>query len=228
MTLVGDRTDLVARIPLFHGVSHCELANLVAHSQERHCRPGQTLFCEGDPCTGLFLLLSGRLKICKTSTSGREVALSIETAPSSIAEVPLFDDGPYPATAYAVDDATLLLIERSRFRGLCFTHPEVPCRILADIGRRVRSMVELIDSLTFGGVRQQLARLLLSFRQEAGDDTLLLPISTQEMAMRLGTAREVVSRNLSRLQADGLISLHKRHLVILDADALAREAVTEL
>jgi CRP/FNR family transcriptional regulator len=228
MALVADRPAILARVPLFEGITAAELAGVLEHSVERRFAAGQVLFSQGDRCTGLHVLLAGHVKLCKTSASGREVALYIESAPCSIAEIPLFDGGPFPATAYAVDAVDSLLIEREVFRRLCHLHPELPCRVLASIGRRLRSMVALIDSLTFGGVRQQLARLLLAFREEAGDDTLTLPISTQEMAMRLGTAREVVSRNLSRFQANGLIRIHKRQLVILDPAGLTNEAETEL
>jgi CRP/FNR family transcriptional regulator len=226
--LVADRVAILARVPLFDTLTPAELADVLRHSVERRYVAGQLLFCEGEACAGLHVLLAGRVKICKTAASGREIALYIESAPGSIAEVPLFDGGPFPATAYAVDAVESLLIERESFRRLCHLHPELPCRLLASVGRRLRSMVGLIESLTFGGVRQQLARLLLEFREEAGDDTLLLPISTQEMAMRLGTAREVVSRNLSRFQAHGLIRIHKRELVILDPAGLSHEADTEL
>jgi len=226
--LVADRTSLLKKVPLFGTLAPEELASILDHSVERQFAPGQPLFYEGDLCTGLHVLLSGHVKICKTSSSGREIALYLEAAPGSFAEVPLFDGGPFPATAYALDAVNALIIERESFAQLCRLHPEVPCRILSAVGRRLRSMVALIESLTFGGVRQQLARLLLTFREEAGDETLQLPISTQEMAMRLGTAREVISRNLSRFQANGLIRLHKRQLVILDPEGLTQEAETEL
>jgi len=226
--LVAERTELLARIPLFGTLTASEVASVIEHSIERRYLPGQMLFAAGEPCTGLHVLLAGHVKICKTSASGREVALYIESAPGTLAEVPLFDGGPYPATAYALEATEILLVERDSFAKLCKAHPELPCRILASVGRRLRSMVALIESLTFGGVRQQLARLLLAFREEAGDDTLLLPVSTHEMAMRLGTAREVVSRNLSRFQANGLVRIHKRQLVILDREGLRHEAETEL
>jgi CRP/FNR family transcriptional regulator len=226
--LLADRNAVVKRVPLLATLSDAELCSVLDHSVDRHFSAGKPLFFEGDPCTGLHVLLAGHVKICKTSSSGREVALYIEAAPGSIAEVPLFDGGPFPATAYALDEVDALLIDRDSFKALCGLHPELPCRILASVGRRLRSMVSLIESLTFGGVRQQLARLLLGLREDAGDDTLLLPISTQEMAMRLGTAREVVSRNLSRFQANGLIRIHKRQLVILDHEGLTHEAETEL
>jgi CRP/FNR family transcriptional regulator len=70
--------------------------------------------------------------------------------------------------------------------------------------------------------------VLLEFRDEAGDDTFVLPVSLQELALRLGTAREVISRNMSRFQAHGLLRIHRREIVILDRQGLLHEADTEL
>ena len=228
MPVLCDRSTLLGKVPLFDGLSRSELAAVLEHSVERRYGPGQNLFCEGDACAGLFVLLVGRVKICKTSASGREIALHMESAPGTLAEVPLFDGGPYPATARAIDEVVAVMIDRGSFERLCKLHSELPCRVLAAVGRRLRAMVGLIERLTFGGVRQQLAQLLLDLREEVGDDTFPLPVTLQEIALRLGTVREVVSRNLSRFQAHGLIRVHKREVVILDAPGLAREAETEL
>ena len=84
-----------------------------------------------------------------------------------------------------------------------------------------------VESVTFGSVRQRLARTLVEFCQQAGADEFTLPVTHQELALRLGTAREVVSRNLSRFQAEELIRIDKRTVVLLDRDGLEREAETE-
>jgi CRP/FNR family transcriptional regulator len=225
--LLAERTTIVAQVPLLAGLSPAEVAAVVQHATERRFEAGETLFAEGDRCEGLHLILRGRVKVAKTSPTGREIMLHIESAPASVAEVPLFDDGPYPATAYAVEPTIALLLRRADFRRLCLLHPDIPLKMLAVLGARLRQLVGLIDSLTFGGVRQRLARLLLDCRTSARDDTFDLPATIQEIAMRLGTAREVVSRNLSRFQAHGLIRLHKGEVVILDHNGLLREAESE-
>jgi CRP/FNR family transcriptional regulator len=228
LTPVDERARLIAQVPLFSSLSAREIDALAGRVIERHFRPGDLLFSEGDPCGGLHVLVAGTVKIIKTSTSGREITLHIESAPSSIAEVPLFDGGPYPATVVAVDAVHCCILCCRDFQALCRDHPEMPPKILAAVGRRLRALVSLIESLTFGNVRQRFARLLLELAEDAGDDTFALPITLQEIALRLGTAREVISRNMSRFQAEGLVSLRKREVVVLNRHGLLREAETEL
>jgi CRP-like cAMP-binding protein len=228
MSPLTERLRALADTPLFAGLGATELRALAERGLERRFQPGEVLFTEGDACPGLHVLVGGSVKICKTSPGGREVMLAIESAPSSVAEVPLFDGGPYPATVVAIDEVTALVIRCPDFRAVCLEHPEIPIRILSVVGRRLRVIVALVDSLTFGGVRQRLARTLLDLREEAGDDTFRLPISLQELAHRLGTAREVVSRNMSRFQAHGLLRFHKGQVVILDRHGLLHEADTEM
>jgi CRP/FNR family transcriptional regulator len=101
-------------------------------------------------------------------------------------------------------------------------------KMLRVMGKRLRQLVMLVQAVTFGSVRQRLARQLLDWRAEAGGDDFALPSSHEELAMRLGTVREVVSRNLSRFQAEGFLEIERRRVRILDADGLRSEAESEL
>jgi CRP-like cAMP-binding protein len=219
---------VLRQIPLFAGLSPQETAALAEKAIERRFAPGEVLFREGEECRGLFLLAAGRVKIFKTSGSGREVMLAIESAPSSVAEVPLFDGGPYPATASAVDDVIACLVTKQDFRHVCRLHPEVPFKVLAVVGQRLRQLVRVVESVTFGSVRQRLARALLEFGDQSGAASFPLPVTHEELAFRLGTVREVVSRNLGRFQAEGLLRVERREIELLDRSGLEREAETEL
>ena len=95
--------EIVSQIPLFQGLSGAELQALLQRAVKRRFSAGEMLFWEGEPCAGIFLLLQGSVKIFKTSASGREMMLALETAPASVAELPLFDGGPYPASARAME-----------------------------------------------------------------------------------------------------------------------------
>jgi CRP/FNR family transcriptional regulator len=154
--------------------------------------------------------------------------LAIEAAPSSVAEVPLFDGGPYPATVSAVGPVTAYLLTKQDFQHVCRVYCDVPLKVLAVVGQRLRQLVRVVESVTFGSVRQRLARALLEFGDQARGETFLLPVTHEEMAFRLGTVREVVSRNLSRFQAEGLLRVLKREITLLDRQGLEREAETEL
>ena len=222
-----NKTEALSRTPLFADLTPAEIAALAHRAVERRFDPGSVLFHEGDECTGLYVLGQGQVKIFKTSSSGREVMLAVESAPSSVAEVPLFDDGPLPATVSAIDDVTAFLISRPDFRLVCRQHPDVPLKVLAIVGRRLRTLVGIVESVTFGSVRQRLARALLEFADMSGQPVFLLPVTHQEMAFRLGTVREVISRNLSRFQAEKLIRVQNREFTVVDRAGLAREAETE-
>ena len=128
----------------------------------------------------------------------------------------------------AIDEVVAYFISKRDFQQVCRQHPEVALKVLAVTGRRLRLLVSLVESVTFGSVRQRLARTLLEFGEQAGRDSFPLPVTHQELAFRLGTVREVVSRNLSRFQAEGLVRVHGREVQLLDRAGLKREAETEM
>jgi|ERR1035437_4469460 CRP/FNR family transcriptional regulator len=222
------RTELLQRIPMFAGLEPEVIDALTQQAANRPFSSGQLLFNEGDPCEGMFLLVQGSVKIFKSSSSGRQLTLAVETAPATVAELPLFDGGPYPASVQAVDQVVALFIHKRDFRAVCLQHPQLPLQILTIVGRRLRALVALIESVTFGKVRQRLARTLVELADEAGGNSFSLPWTHQEIALNLGTVREVVSRNLNRFQAAGLIQVNHREIVVADREGLEREAEAEI
>lgn len=222
------KSKLFQQVALFAGMTAEEAEALAGRAVEKRYEAGQVLFHEGDACTGLFVIAQGSVKIYKTSGAGREVMLAIETAPSSVAEVPLFDGGPYPATVSAVSDVVAYTIAKRDFEQACRQSPDLPLKVLAVVGQRLRQLVRIVESVTFGSVRQRLARTLLELGEAAGANTFPLPVTHEELALRLGTVREVVSRNLSRFQAEGLLRIQRKEVTLLDPAGLEREADTEL
>lgn len=220
----------MAKVPIFSGLAENELTFLAQRAVPRQYSAGELIFAEGEPCLGLYVVESGHVRIFKSSSGGREHVLSIEGPGSSVAELPVFDGGDYPASVAATDDATLLFISKQDFQALCLTHPQVALKVLRVVGSRLRRLVGIIEELSFTTVRHRLASFLLRQAQQAGKRKkdgieLLLPASNQEFASQIGTVRELVSRNLSRLQAAGVLEVDGRNVRILDLKAL--EAETE-
>src|ERR1044071_6931269 len=182
------------------------------------------LFWEGEPCAGIFLIVQGSVKIFKTSPGGREMMLALESAPSTVAELPLFDGGPYPASVRAVEPVVSLFINKTDFQQVCRQYPDVALKILAVVGRRLRHLVGVVEAMTFGSVTQRLARLVLDASKQAGADVFDLSVTHQELASRMGTVREVVSRNLARFRAESLLRIQGRQVEILDRAGLQQEA----
>jgi CRP/FNR family transcriptional regulator len=228
MLTAVDAFTILSRVPLFADLSESELHALADRTVSHHMQAGRQLFSEGDPCQGFYVVESGEVKIYKTAPSGREQVLTIERAGDTVAELPVFDGGPYPASAVAIGEATLLFISKRDFRTVILENPEVGLKVLKNVGGRLRRLVGLIEELSFTTVRGRLAMLLVRLMRTEGEPTargheVTLP-PNQELAAQVGTVRELISRNLSRLQAEGLIRLDGKRMVVPDVDALAASA----
>ena len=225
-TLTPART--LAKVPIFSGLTDTELSFLAKRAVARHYSPGESVFGEGDPCSGLYVVESGHVRIFKSSANGREQVLSIDGPGGSIAELPVFDGGNYPASVTAIDDATLLFVSKQDFQALCLAHPQVALKVLRVVGARLRKLVGIIEELSFTTVRHRLASFLLRLAQKEGKRSpagveITLPISNQELASQIGTVRELVSRNLSRLQSEGMLKVEGRTVTILTLKDLEAE-----
>ena len=218
----------MAKASLFSGLTESELNFLAHRSVQLHYPPGTIVFSEGEPCTGLYVVESGHVRIFKSSSGGREQVLSIEGSGSSIAELPVFDGGNYPASVSAIDDARLLFVSKQDFQALCLAHPQVALKVLKVVGARLRHLVGIIEELSFTTVRHRLAAFLLRLAQKEGKRSaqgveITLPASNQELASQIGTVRELVSRNLSRLQSEGILKIDGRTVTIRNLKAVEAE-----
>lgn len=227
--MTPDRTDLatiLGRSELLSSLSSAELQSLAARTVRKLFSAGEWLFSEGEPCNGLHIVAFGRVRIFKTSMNGREQVLAVEGPGSTVAELPVFDGGAYPASVIALEDSEIAFISRRDFQAFCMEHPEVALKVLAVVGSRLRRLVGIIEELSFTTIRQRLASTLLKFAQAEGKKTargveFRLPASHQELANQLGTVRELISRNLMRLQAEGLLEVDAREVVVKDMPGLA-------
>jgi CRP-like cAMP-binding protein len=220
--------EVLKRVPIFSSLSEKEFAFLTSHIVQKKYGASEIIFGEGDACTGLFVVQSGNVRIFKSSAGGREQVLSIDGPGGSIAELPVFDGGTYPASAQAITDSTLFFFSRQDFHALCAQHPEVALKVLRVVGGRLRRLVGIIEELSFTTVRHRLIALLVRLGKMEGTRngdaiTLTLPMNNTELAAQIGTVRELVSRNLSRLQAEGLIEVDNRTLQIPSLKRLKAE-----
>jgi CRP/FNR family transcriptional regulator len=224
-----ERTDLVTvlgKSELLSNLSPVELQSLATRTVRKLFAAGEWLFSEGEPCNGLHIVARGRVRIFKTSMNGREQVLAVQGPGSTVAELPVFDGGAYPASVIALEDTEIAFISRRDFQAFCMEHPEVALKVLAVVGSRLRRLVGIIEELSFTTIRQRLASTLLKLAQTEGKKTergveFRLPGSHQELANQLGTVRELISRNLMRLQAEGLLEVDAREVIVKDMPGLA-------
>jgi CRP/FNR family transcriptional regulator len=211
---------MLAKVQIFSGLTESELSFLAQRAVPRSYSAGESVFGEGEPCSGLYVVESGHVRIFKSSANGREQVLSIDGPGSSIAELPVF--------VTAIDEAKLLFVSKQDFQALCLAHPQVALKVLRVVGARLRRLVGIIEELSFTTVRHRLASFLLRLAHKEGKRSaagveITLPASNQEMASHIGTVRELVSRNLSRLQAKGMLKIDGRTVTISNLKALEAE-----
>lgn len=225
-----DKEDALRGTQLFGGLDRAALVELAGMCHRRELARGEMLFSVGEPAEGLFVVLEGEIRAYRVNSQGREQTIHIEHAGATLAEVPVFDDGPYPATAVAETQARLLFLPKASFRQFLLRHPELGLTALKLMARRLRDHAELVDALALQQVGQRVARFLLTEARDHGhrtDDGLVVqfPFSNEELAKRLGSVREVISRSLSRMESVGLISQQAvtggiRRIVLTDEEKL--------
>jgi len=216
------------RLPLFTDLSETELALIARHVTTHRYDPGAIIFSEGDSCRELFLVQEGSVRLFKTADNGRQQLLGIERTGNSLAEIPIFDDDTHPATAQAECVTILLRLDAKVFRAFCLQQPEVALKVIKVLAHRLRRMGNLVEELSFVTVRGRLIAHLLQLARENGRSTghgfeFELVENNEELATRLGTVRELISRNLGRLHNEKLIEIHRRTVRIYDCEALQAE-----
>lgn len=226
MSPTPDLTIVLEKTALLSGLSAAELKQLAQRTARKHYQPGELIFSEGDACSGLHIITEGKVRIFKTSASGREQVLAINVPGESVAELPVFDGGSYPASAMAIEPAEIAFISRRDFNAFCIEHPEVALKMLSVVGARLRRLVGIIEELSFTTIRQRLIAVLVKLAQNEGRQgargiEFQLPGTHQELANQLGTVRELISRNLMRLAAEGLIEVDARQIVVRNLKGLA-------
>lgn len=214
---------------LFGGVPGNTLKGLAQITSERRLQRGGILFTAGDPAIGLFVIVSGSLRAFRQTPEGREQTIHVESAGATLAEVPVFDNGPYPSTVEAEEDSVVLFVPKDAMRSFLLENPEAALAALEVLARRLRHVAGLAESLSLQDVAQRLAAMLVEEALKQTDDlrngaSFSLPLPHQSIAARLGSVREVITRMLHKLVNDGIIAIHGHRIVILNATALKARA----
>lgn len=221
-----DKVAALRRAALFKGLKDQTLAEIAARAVPRRFDKGELVFIAGEEATGLYVVVEGSVRAFRVSVDGREQVIHVERPGGTVGEVPVFDDSTYPSTVAAEEETTTLFLAKDDVRQLCLRHPEITFSALKVLASRLRRCAELVEALSLKDVDQRVARFLLLEAQRRGTKTergvlINLKQTNQQIAARVGSVREVVSRAFSRLQHDRLIIVKDRKLTIPDLSALA-------
>lgn len=227
--MITDKASALRRTMLFGELNEPELNALAERAVERRLKRNEILFMAGDEAAGLFVVAEGALRAYREGVDGREQIIHVERAGATIAELPVFDNKPYPSTVAAEEDSTVLFLPKSEVKALCLAHPEIALKAVKLLAGRLRKCAELVEALSLREVDNRLARWLLNEARVRGQRLsnptagleLTLVLTNQQIAAHIGSVREVVSRALARLQQNGLIEIDGRRIVINDEMAMA-------
>ena len=212
--------SLLRGVAIFAELDERALQRLEERCVVREMPAGTVVFTTGEPCRGLYIVQAGRVRIYRLGADGREQVLHIEGPGRPVAELPLFDGGAYPASAVTLEPSTLVFLPRADFEGLYRSNPDAAHAIILGLGKRLRHLVQLTQTLAFRDVAARLAMLLAGYADRAGNATasgieLTLDRTQEELALEIGAARESVSRALKQLQRRGLVEQLRRDTFLI-------------
>lgn len=207
------KQQTLARSIIFGGLTEDELTELGALTSFRRYRSGEFIFWEGDPPHRFYVVASGKVKIVKHSSLGKEIVLAFFGAGDMFGEVAVFESKPYPGSALAVSDTEILSIQRKDLLSFLADRPATALRIINVLGGRLREAQSRLRDLAGERVEQRVARTLLMLTARLG---LTLPFTRQEIADMSGTTIETTIRVMSRLREAGIIRSDRGRTIILD------------
>ena len=215
-----DTAAFLRQIPIFSDLDDAILGRLAERCVRRSVASGVVLFTAGEPYRGLYMVESGRVRIYRLSADGREQVLHIEGPGRPVAELPLFDSGPYPASAVTIEESRLLFLPRADFEQAYRANPDFAHAIIQTLGKRLRHFVHVTETLAFRDVASRLALLLAGYAEQSGRATadgieLALGRTQEELALEIGAARESVSRAFKQLHTKGLIATVDRDRLLI-------------
>jgi CRP/FNR family transcriptional regulator, nitrogen oxide reductase regulator len=223
--------DSLRRSVMFRRLKPDDLQRLAAVATLRAFEKGATLFTEGDGSDLMYTVVTGRVKVFKTTPRGTDVILELFGPGDPVGAVAVYESRPYPASAIALEPTSCLLIPRQAFFSLLEGYPLMVRGLLVALTHRLVELTNRLTELSGGRIEGRLARFFLKLGMNMGqrrDDGVFIPLvlSRQELADMIGTTIETSIRIMSRWGKDGVVRTDKDGFVIVDRAALETVALS--
>lgn len=220
-----DRRDILMALPVFAGLSERDWEKISDLFSERQYQKDDYIFLEGEAPEALFIIKTGKVKVLRHSTDGKDVVLRVCGPGQMLGTVAVFDGGGYPGTAQVIEACSVLIIARNDCLTLVNRYPIFALTVITDLGTRLRSSAEQIRSLAVERVEQRIARVLLKLAESAGSDAaegrvIEMPLTRQDVADMTGTTVETAIRVMSKFRRNELIRTRRGKVVLVSVAAL--------
>lgn len=214
------QSDFLKRTPYFSDLDLADIDSITGYFFEKKAERGEMFLLEGETDPTLYFVISGAVKILKTSVEGKEQILNIARPGDSFNDAPVFDGMPNPAAAQAMGPVILYGIRKTNLETIISKHPKIALNAIRVLSGRVRHLLSLVEDLSFKHVIGRVAGILL---KHAGDGTGSgQRLTQQDMAAMAGTVREIVGRSLKDLESEGAIRLDHHRIIITNKEILQR------
>jgi len=212
---------------LFKSISDKELLIFENYLEIDNFTKGDIIFNEGDICCFLWLILEGEVKIFKAFSSGKSVILGVFRKGNIVAEVPVIDNKPYPASCQAVTNGKIGKINREAALQLMTSNPKVSLKIISGFAKKLRIFTEELGTMATFSVNRRLSRFLLKLSDKVGVEEergirIKLSLTRQDIAECIGSSFEVVVRCLGKFQKEDIIEIDNKTIRILDIGRLEK------
>lgn len=224
-----DRRDILLALPVFSGLSERDWEKVTDLFSERQYQRDDYIFLEGEAPEALYLVKTGKVKVLRHSTDGKDVVLRVVSTGQFLGSVAIFDGGGYAGTAQVIEDCTVLVVARNDCLTLVTRYPVFALAVIADMGNRLRSSAEQIRSLAVERVEQRIARVLLKLGSSAGSDSsegrvIEMSLTRQDVADMTGTTVETAIRVMSKFRRNNVIRTRRGKVVLVDVEELRKIA----
>jgi CRP/FNR family cyclic AMP-dependent transcriptional regulator len=222
------RVDQIRKVPLFSTLTDEEFNSLQHVFIVRSYRRNQVIFIEEDTGTYMYLVLSGKVKVAKASSGGRETILAIHKAGDFFGEMSLLDGKTAPATVSAMEDSKIISVSGTDFHKHLMHNEKILLQIINVLCARLRQVWQT-QSLSLSKADARICMGIYDLAkkhgiQDAHGIIIDLKITHQELAEMVGTSRETVTRVLTRLREEGTIEVNQRRITLLNSQALLKDA----
>jgi CRP/FNR family transcriptional regulator/CRP/FNR family cyclic AMP-dependent transcriptional regulator len=220
-----DLKDFLKKVPIFSDFSEEELNKLLEIAKKKDFKKDKVIFQKDETGNFFFLICSGKIKVILETEEGREGILSILYPTEFFGEMSLLDGEPRSATVVALEDTSVLIINREDFLNLLYNHPQIALKILRTLSLRLRKANRQIETLMFLDAPGRIARVIIDIATERGhsiEDGILIDLdfTRQELGNIVGISRETAIRVLKTFEDEGIIDIKKNHILIRDLSKL--------
>ena len=215
-----DLIKMMKSVPHFTPLPPKSLLSIVRAGSLMKGQEGKTVMWEGDPCSGLFVLLRGIVHLIKTGPGGQRNIMAVLSPVTMFNEVAVLDGGENPATAKVFEAAVLWWCPAEQFQELMQKIPYLAIGLLPILARRNRQLIQQYEDICFLPVRGRMAKLLLEMSSEGRNNIDRGVHTIEELSSRISTSPEVVSRTLGLLTAEGFVEADRRIISVLEPKSL--------